>query len=161
MSRLIATKANVAISYKLKARQGFTLIEVLISFVVLLIFVGAATVLTQPFQAQGELEAGVDTLVTALHRAQVLSRAVAGESSWGVRVNPNQIIVFKGSSYAARDTSVDEVSELSSTVTPTGLLEVVFSQLTGEPQQTGTTTLTSRQAEIRTVFLNAKGTVSY
>ena len=140
---------------------GFTLLEVLISFVVLLVLVGAGALLTQPFQAHGELEAGVDTLVTALYRAQTLSRAMTGESSWGVRVDPGQIVVFKGSSYAGRDASADEMSQLSLAVTPTGLAEVVFNQLTGEPQQFGTTTLTARQGEVRTVFINAKGTVFY
>ncbi len=148
-------------SYHLPTQKGFTLIEVLISFAVLLVAISGAIVLLQPFQTHGELEAGVDTLATAFYRAQMLSRAVAGESNWGVRVNPNQIVVFKGSSYAGRDASVDEVSELSPLVTPTGLVEVVFNQLTGEPQQTGTTTLTSRRGEVRSVFINAKGTAFY
>jgi hypothetical protein len=42
-----------------------------------------------------------------------------------------------------------------------GLTDIVFGAFTGEPQTTGTTTLTSETNETRTITINAKGMVSF
>ena len=55
----------------------------------------------------------------------------------------------------------DEVFSMPTSITVSGLGEIVFEKFTGEPQNTGTTTLTSVNNETRSVNINSKGTISY
>ena len=56
--------------------------------------------------------------------------------------------------------SYDELFEVSTTITPTGLKEIVFDKLTGLPGMIGTTTLTSSNNETRIIVINQKGMIS-
>jgi hypothetical protein len=71
------------------------------------------------------------------------------------------ITLFKGASYAARETDYDEDFTVSSSMTVSGVTEVVFDKLTGDPQATGSLTLTTIHGETAIVSLNAKGTVEF
>ena len=81
--------------------------------------------------------------------------------NWGVKILSENIVVFKGLNYAGRDVNYDELYSTSASVTPSGLSEIVFDKLTGLPQTTGTITLTSANGDVRTIIINAKGSVTY
>jgi prepilin-type N-terminal cleavage/methylation domain-containing protein len=143
------------------SNRGFTLIELLLSVAVITIITGMSVPIYQSFQVRNDLDIAGVTTAQSLRRAQVLSQAVDGDTSWGVEIQSGNITVFKGASYSARDTTFDEVTEVPTSITPSGLGEVVFTKFTGLPTSTGTVTLTSSANEIRTITINAKGNVEY
>lgn len=69
--------------------------------------------------------------------------------------------LFKGASYVARDVVYDEVFDVPTSITPSGVSEIVYTKFTGLPSVTGTVTLTSNTNETRSITINAKGTASY
>ncbi|MEY4744550.1 MAG: hypothetical protein RL272_495 [Candidatus Parcubacteria bacterium] len=143
-------------------RQGFTLLEVLLTVSIIGILAGASLPIYQRFQVRNDLDVAAMTAVQSLRRAQTYSQAVAGDSPWGVSVQSGAIVLFKGSSYAARDPAFDESFGMPSSVSASGATDVTFSAFTGLPQTTGTLTLTAAAVgEARTVTVNGKGMVDY
>ena len=141
--------------------KGFTLLEVLLSIAAIAIIAEISVPLYQSFQARNDLDIATVEIAQTLRRTQVLSQSVDGDTSWGVSVQSGSITLFKGTSYAARDTNFDEVFEVPTSITPSGVSEIVFTKFSGNPQTTGTITLTSNTNETRTITINAKGMVNY
>lgn len=150
-----------ATNYKLPTQQGFTLLEVLLSLAGITIIFGISIPIYQSFQVKNDLDITANTWVQTLRRAQVLSEAVDGDSTWGVKIQPAGLILFKGASYGARDTTFDEIFTVPTSISASGTTEIVFAKFTGNPLATGTTTLTASTAETRTININAKGTLTY
>ena len=100
-------------------------------------------------------------ITQSARRAQVLAQTVDGDISWGIKIQLGSLIMFKGASYTTRDTNFDEVFEIPTSITPSGVTEIIFTKFTGLPQTTGTFTLTSNTNETRNITINAKGTVNY
>jgi len=145
----------------LKDQKGFTLLEALLSIVLISILTVIAMPVFYSLIPRNDLDVAKNQVVQSLRRAEILSLASDGDTTWGLKILSGSIVIFKGASYAARIVSYDEVYEISSTVIPSGLTEVVFNKLTGIPTATGITTLTSTNGETRSVTINAKGMVSY
>ena len=141
--------------------RGFTMLEVILSVAAIGIITGIGVPVYQAFQVRNDLDVGATTIAQSLRRAQVLAEASDGDSGWGVAVATGTITLFKGATYAARDATYDEVFLVPSSIASSGLSEVAFAKLSGLPGSTGTTTLTSSGGEVRTIIINAKGTVSY
>jgi len=142
-------------------RKGFTMIELLMSIALITLIAGIGIPVYQSFQVKNDLDVATNNWVQTLRRAQTLSEAMDGDSTWGAKIQSGSIILFKGSSYALRDTTYDENFDMPSALTPSGLSEVVFDKLTGFPQTTGTTTLTTTTNETRTITINSKGILNY
>lgn len=140
---------------------GFTLIEVLLSVVAIGVIAGISVPLYQSFQVRNDLDIATVEIAQSVRRAQTLSEAVDGDVSWGIKIQSGSIIVFKGASYAVRDTTFDEVFEVPTSITPSGIAEVIFTKFTGLPQTTGTIILTSNNNETRIITINAKGIINY
>lgn len=143
-----------------RAQQGFTLIEVLLSVAIISMLVGLSLPVYRAFQTKNDLDMTAETVAFALRRAQTYSRGIKADSQWGVAVQAGALTVFKGASYAARDTTYDETTTISGTIAVSGLGEVVFSKLAAVPSATGTVTLAVNN-DSKTVDINAKGMVTY
>ncbi|OGC38607.1 hypothetical protein A2V54_02000 [candidate division WWE3 bacterium RBG_19FT_COMBO_53_11] len=141
-------------------RGGFTILEILLSIAVIGILSGILIPVSRSFQLINDLDVAANTTVQTLRRAQLLSQAMDGDTSWGVRVQSGNITLFKGASYASRDPAFDETFS-SPSVTVSGLQEVVFSKFLGTPQTTGTLVLTSANNEVREIVINGKGRIDY
>lgn len=146
---------------QLKDQTGFTLLEVLLSVGVISLIAGIGIPIYQTFQNRNDLDIASTTIAQTLRRAQILSQAVEGDISWGLRLQNDSVTLFKGTSFAVRDSSVDEVTQISASIMPSSLTEVVFTKFTGLPQTIGSFILSSVNNETRTITLNAKGTVAY
>lgn len=145
----------------MKKDAGFTLLEILLSIAVITLIAGLGIPVYLSFQTRNDLDIATTEIAQSIRRAQALSQAVDGDTSWGINIQNGSITIFKGTSYAARDTAFDEIFEISTNITPSGVSEVVFTKFTGLPQTTGTSTLTSNMNETRNITINAKGTINY
>lgn len=140
---------------------GFTLIEVLLSVALLTVLAGFSLPVYRSFQIRNDLDIASNTVVQSLYRAQILSQAVSGDSSWGVYVGIGEIVIFQGDTYVTRDSDWDEVFDVPTSITPSGIASVVFDKLTGLPQSTGSIILDSNTNETKTITINSQGMVEH
>ncbi len=143
------------------AKNGFSLVELLLVVAVIGLLTALSLPVYQTFQVKNDLAVATTTVGQSLRRAQLLAQAVADDNTWGVMIQSGSIVLFQGTSYSARDTTEDEIFTLPASITPTGQTEIVFNKLTGLPQTTGTTTLTTSTNETATIAINNQGTVTY
>lgn len=142
-------------------RRGFTLVEMLLSVSIISLLAGLSLPVYASFQNRTDLDIAAQSLASALRRAQIYSRGVSGDAQWGVEIQPGAFTLFKGATFASRDTAYDEVTTVSPSTTVAGVGEVLFTKLSGAPNTTGTVTLTSINNDVRTITINAKGMVTY
>jgi len=147
-------------------KNGFTIVEVIIvvAFFSILAFVSVS--FYQSFQVTYELNTSINELVQNLRRAQSKAMASEGDSKHGIYFNSGYgatYVLFKGNSYATRDTDYDEETILSNNINLTyglgGGQEVVFSKFRGRPNNTGTITITSINGDYKTITINTAGRV--
>ena len=118
-------------------RKGFTLIEVTLVVSLMLIVSIVSFPLGISFYNLQTLNETTDNVEQALKRAQTFATAGKHDSAFGVRLLENEYVIFEGDSYLTRVQSEDEVFPTLSSVTFSGLDEVVFSKLHGEPSSVG------------------------
>lgn len=136
----------------MKLNTGFTIIELMVA---ILIMASISTIVVTNFpvmQKQVSLNNVNQELIAVLRLAQVKAMTAESNSAYGVYFNysvtPNKYILFKGSSYASRDTTADRTYSfprgisMGVSLTPTGQ-QVVFSKITGVPQAYGTILLSA------------------
>lgn len=145
---------------KKKQNKGFTLIELLMVITLIGILTMIVVPVTTDYQARNDLDVAQTTFVQGIRRAQQLATASDGDSQWGVSAVPGNIVVFKGATYAVRDTNFDENYDVSGAITITGQAEYDFAKLTGAPAQTGTVTFSHGNYQ-KTVGVNGEGVVNY
>lgn len=140
---------------------GFTLIEILLSIAVIVIIAGISIPVYQSFQVRNDLDIATVETAQTLRRAQMLAQAVDGDTSWGVNIQSGSLTLFKGASYATRDSSFDELFDIPTSIVPSGASEIIFTKFSGLPQNIGTITLNSNANETRSITIDVKGTISY
>lgn len=145
----------------MRSLKGFTIVEVLLSVVLLGMIAGLSIPFYRSYLDRNELDQTTMTLAQTMRRAQFMSIAQDGDSAWGVRVSSSSILLFKGASYATRDQNLDESTTLAPAISFSGLSEVVFQKGSGIPSTTGTSTFILNNSETRNVTINQKGMVSY
>ena len=101
-----------------------------------------------------------DNLIGVLRKAQSLAFTNQDQSSYGLYILENQYIVFKGDSYAARDTAFDEKFAKPSDIIISGLSEVVFTSLSGIPNATGTFNISNSRQNL-SIQINEEGTINW
>jgi prepilin-type N-terminal cleavage/methylation domain-containing protein len=140
---------------------GFTLVEVLLSVVIIGMLTGLSLPVYESFVRRNDLDLAGQNLASAFRRAETYARASNYDSAWSVEIQSLTITLFRGTVFASRNTAYDEVVTMPSSITPTGLGEVQFSKLNAIPNTTGSVTLTSTTNDTRVITVNAKGMVAY
>ncbi len=141
-----------------KRESGLTIIEVVIVIALfgLLIAVGL------PFGIDSYrnylLTSETRNAVSILRRAQNLALANTYESSYGVALQEDGFILFQGTSFVSRNPGFDETYIRSSSITVSGLDEIVFLQISGSPIVSATTTL-SNGVTSQKIYINEHGTL--
>jgi prepilin-type N-terminal cleavage/methylation domain-containing protein len=156
---------------KEKKQKGFSYIEVMVTVAVLsIIFVGSIPIFKN-FSKNSDLEIDTEKIVSSLRLVRQRTVSSMGESQWGVyfnvAVNPNEIILFKGSDFTSREITYDEIFYLLDTVQYDSInildggSEVVFERLTGMTSQIGTTTimLLSDVSKTSSIFIDNSGQI--
>ena len=147
---------------KFNNQSGFTLLEVLLSIIIIGILVGVSIPVYQSFQVKNSLDLAVNAIAQSLRRAQALAQAIDGDSSWGVKIQSGSIILFKGNDYSSRDSNFDEMFDLPTNIDSSGgLQEIVFTKFLGEPITNGSIVLTTAANQTKIITINEKGMVDY
>lgn len=135
--------------------------EVVLSIGMITVITGLSLAVFYGFQSRNDLEVAANTFAQSYYRARTLSQSTEGDSSWGIKVQSGSIVIFKGASYVGRDDNYDEIFEMPSTITTSGVQEIVFAKLTGAPSDSGLTTLNSINNESKNITTNSKGMISF
>lgn len=132
-------------------RRGFTVVEVLLVIGILGGLSAFAVPAWRDYQIRSELHSAAEQVSQALGRAQLRAQAAERGSAWGFSVS--HAVLFAGSAFASRDTSADEMYIIPDSIATSGLDEVSFSLLKGEPSATGSIVLTSLRGEKRLISI--------
>ena len=141
--------------------KGFTLLELLLSLVVVAILAVIAIPFYLSYQTKNDFQIALVTTAHSLRRAQTLSRAVVGDASWGVHVEAGSITLFQGTDFGSRNLEADESFVIPTTIVLTGLSDVIFSKFNGLPESTGDFIFESPLHDIASVSVNNKGMIDY
>jgi len=117
------------------------LIEVTVALAVTLILLGVVVIISINFIKNREVEVLTETMVSYLRAAEQRALASEGNVSHGVSLAGGNLTMFRGASYATRQTAYDTIMPYPSYITFTGVTEVVFAKQTGVPSATGTITV--------------------
>lgn len=141
--------------------KAFTLIEILLVIIILAVLAGSTIPLSINFYKAQQLDTNTKGVVQALRRAQLKAMSIEDDSIFGVYLTDDDYILFKGSSFSARDVSYDEVFDLPQIITVTGIQEIAFSKFEGMPMGglTGDIILNSN-GDSRTININEIGRVN-
>ncbi|PKM91758.1 hypothetical protein CVU82_00945 [Candidatus Falkowbacteria bacterium HGW-Falkowbacteria-1] len=140
--------------------RGFSLLEILLTVSILALLAGVLSPVYFSMQSRDSLEAKTETVVSSLRRAQILSMTGENDSSWGLKILENEVVVFEGNDYLTRDTVYDDIIKIDSKIITSGLDEIVFNKIVGDTNDTGVVTLKSTTQE-RNIDINKKGIVNY
>lgn len=141
-------------------KKGFTLIEILLTTVMIGVVVAYSVQISLNFLKQNDVILSTMTLVMQLRKAQIHSLEQKNGGGWGVHVEPGTVTLFCGTTYASRTTDLDESLALPASIQISGLTDIVFSPFTGLPQTVGTYTFTS-STYVSNVSINTKGALTY
>ena len=151
-----------------KVQKGFTLLEIMLSVAIIIVLAGAVSPFYVDWKNAVELDSAVAQIRQDLRLARARSLSGYNDSPHGVYfdIDPSgadKIIVYQGSSYAAREVGYDKEYEfdasLSLSTDITGN-EINFSQGLGEPSQTGEISITNeRTEEIASSAINSLGLI--
>ncbi len=150
--------------------KSFTFIELLIVVSLLSLLLLLATPALRIFQQQENVANQAREIQAILENAQNKTLASEGASSYGVyfdtAANPQQYILFKGSTFATRDTSFDQMYKLPNQIEFSDVNvagnQVVFDRLSGTTQEPGTISVQQKTdpAQVGTVYIGSIGQIS-
>lgn len=139
--------------------RSFTLIEILIVIFLIFVLTSFFVSVALNFYKSQQLESQAQTILQTLRRAQSKAMAIELDSSFGVYLTNDSYVLFKGSSYAARDPQYDEVFELPKIINVSGVSEIVFSKFEGKPNVTGNIILITN-SEQKIININKIGRIN-
>lgn len=142
-----------------QSSRGFTLIELLLSIAIMGLIAALSLPVYRNFQSRNSLATTTQHLVEMLRRAETYARGVNQSCQWGVNFQSTAATLFCGNSFAARNSTWDEVVSIPSDVTLTFTGDIVFAQMTGLPSTTLTQTLRAPDNTAQTITVNSKGMV--
>ncbi|MFA5178429.1 MAG: type II secretion system protein [Candidatus Paceibacterota bacterium] len=138
-----------------------TLLEVMLSVAIIIVLAGSSVPVSNYFQNKNEVDAERNAIVSSLRRAQALAQDMSGDSAWGVKIELGKVTLFQGNDYNSRNDSFDEIFDFSETIIPSGINEIVFSKIWGEPNISGIINLMGPNNETSQIQINTKGMIDY
>lgn len=139
-----------------KPLRGFTIIEVLIVVAILAVLLGIGLPLTIRFYQTYQISTLSENTLNMIRSAQ--EKARSGLGAHGIHAEPGGITLYRGTSYALRDTAFDEREEIPSSITFLGTLDFQFMPPLGRPVSAGMITLQNVH-RTDTISVNVQGLV--
>lgn len=140
--------------------RGFTLVEIIVSLSIISLLAGMTFYSYKNLQVNNDFFYSQQIIIKALRRAQFSSQAVYHDDAWGVHLNGQQVIIFKGSDFNNRLVDFDEKFTLPKNIILSGLEDIKFNKFDGLPSSAGEIMI-SYLNETKTIVINQKGTISY
>ena len=155
---------------KIGDNSGISFIEMMVVIAILVILIGIAAPIFIFFQKGLEFHNNVEETISVLRIARNKTLASEGASQYGVYFDnvssPHQYILFKGQSFALRDSSFDEVNNLPDNIEVynidlSGGNEIVFDRITGSTSQPGSISLRLKTdpTKTKTIYIEGSGYV--
>jgi prepilin-type N-terminal cleavage/methylation domain-containing protein len=142
-----------------KREKGFTLVEIILVVALIAVIGGMMVIIDPSFIAKNDVEVSGAVVTESLRRARILSTGSVDDSRWGVHIDEGSVIVFKGDSFSGRESEFDEVTAVSGDVSFSGINDVVFGKVRGEPSVTGDITVSSGSDYSIVISVNETGAV--
>ncbi len=156
--------------FKSQVSKGFTLVELIFVFTMLSFLFGLGAIALGNFTSSQGLRFAGDKLAQSLREAHTNAVAQYQDSAWGIYLDtaptPEQYVLFKGNTYASRDTAFDQPNEFYKTVEfqnislAGGGQEIVFSKRSGFTSDNGTFRLAA-DGEFYNISVNSLGLVDF
>ncbi len=155
-------------SRRISIRKGFTLLEVLIILGLISVVGALGLIISLDDYRAFHMHNERDMVVAVLHKArsQAINNMCFGAGCTDGKPHgvyfghAGNYIIYQGTSYAARDTSVDEVIEAKDdAATVTGASDVTFAPLTGNVTATRTVTVTDISGRVSAITIEPEGRV--
>ncbi len=145
---------------KYNTQAGFTLLELMlvVAMIGLIAMFGAS--LGSGFLWRTDLSQAQYSTVVHLRYAQVLAHAAQDDSDWGVHIENNRLILFKGNDFETRDEESDEENDLGS-VTVSDPIDVVYHKFSGIPYLSSSEITLTTNEETAVIQVNQEGTLTY
>lgn len=152
-------------------KNGFSLIEFLIVFGVLVIIFTLSITAFSVLTKKSDLDASSDNIISILNLARNKTLASERADKYGVYFDatssPNRYILFKGQNYVSRDIAFDEIHIFPINIVISQLNfngstnEVIFNRLDGNTANFGSLAITSlRTNEVRELYIYSSGEIS-
>lgn len=147
-------------------RKAFTLIEIVVSIAILLIIVTITTASFLSLNNNEILEKERLNLKTLLEEARMLTLSSKSDSEWGVHIEENKYVLFRGTTYTEGATQNREIPihnrvEVSSVALNGGGINILFDRLTGGTIHYGSVVLSleSDLSDQKIVSVSATGII--
>lgn len=138
---------------------AFTLLEMLIAISLGLLLVGAGYTVNIQMIRNSAFTRAREELRRELAAARAYALTDTQDSSWGVTVTANQIIRFRGTSYATRDQNDDTIINLPASISTSSTGQVVFTRPEALPTAARMITLYDN-THTRTFTINDMGAIN-
>ncbi len=147
---------------KTKVSKGFTLIETLISVVLIILVFAIGMPVSVNFYKSFILQSATETAFNSLKKARLDSQIGNLDSGFGVYFDNNnhRFIYFKGQSYASRDQNYDQVYDVPQFISFSGSSEFGFQKITGKPNTDGEVFMTNGLST-NSLKVEANGKISF
>lgn len=127
---------------KHNATIGFTLIELVVVIAISVLLVLLTVSFFRSFRNSQVLQGETSQALSIIHKAQSYTLNSQSDSEYGVRVNGDQLILFKGLVFASSSPSneayvLQSAVGIASTTLSGGGTDIIFDRLTGDTSNDG------------------------
>jgi type II secretory pathway pseudopilin PulG len=140
-------------------KNGFTLIEIILVVSITILIAATTIPLSSNFLAQNQLDIKSADIASYLRIAQISALSSKDNSDWGVYTDDSKAVLFKGSSFTARDESYDLVTKIPRSLGVTDS-ETVYHKFSGMIDQPSTITVTGSTNQQKIISVNTYGIVN-
>jgi type II secretory pathway pseudopilin PulG len=140
--------------------RAFTLLETLLIIATIVFLAALIFPLSLDFFKDQQLQSATQGILQTLRRAQLKAMAVEQDSNFGVYITNTNYTLFKGNSFAIRESNFDEIFPLSSTISvQSPPKEIIFLKMEGRPTSSQIIILNSGSRS-QTISINEVGRIN-
>ncbi len=139
---------------------GFTLLELVLVVALIGLVSFFSLSLGSGFLWRTDLSDGQYITVLNMRRAQLLAETAVEDSDWGVHIENNILILFKGNDFSTRDGIFDEEYNLNSVVV-TDPVDLIYHKFSGQPYQNSSEVSLTSNSETVVLSIDSEGIINY